>query len=132
MSDPVRYEGSSAFLRWWPKGLVALAAVILVIGWPKSIQWATLLVAVAFLHSRWVPWRFVIEDDGLFLTFPFGHHVFLPKTATSIRLEYVGAFALVGRHRRFGYPLSERFVYEPGQRPRLQRAFAWFGYDIVA
>ena len=126
------YEGSSAFLRWWPRGLVALAAVVLVIGWLKSIQWTPLLVAVAFLHSRWLPWRFVIDQDGLSLTFPFGRHLFLPKETTSIRLEYVGAFALIGRHRWFGYPLSERFVYEPGQRPRLRQAFTWFDYDIVA
>ena len=110
---------------------VVLAGVVLLIGWPKSIQWTTLLVAVAYLHGRWLPWRFVIEEDGLSLTFPFGRHLFLPRETTSIRLEYVGAFALVGRHRWFGYPLSERFVYEPGQRPRLRQAFTWFDYDIV-
>jgi hypothetical protein len=131
MPDPERYEGCSGFLRWWPRFLVAGAVVLVAIGLSHSIQWATLLMAVAFLHSRWLPWRFVVERDGLVLTFPFRRDLFLPKSSTSIRIEYVGAFALVGRRRWFGYPLNERLGYEPGQRPRLRAAFTWFDYDIV-
>src|SRR4051812_6049762 len=96
------YQGGSFFLRWWPKLLVAFAAVILVVGWSHSIQWATLLVVVACVHARWLPCQFTILDDGIQLAFPFGRRLFLPKTALTIRVETVGAIALVGRRRRFG------------------------------
>lgn len=76
------------------------------------------------------PWRFVVGDEGLQLTFPFGRRLFLPKGSTSIRLEHVGAFAMVGHRRWFGYRLHERLLYEPGQAPCLRNAFAWFGYDV--
>jgi|tagenome__1003787_1003787.scaffolds.fasta_scaffold18508114_2 hypothetical protein len=134
MGDASHYEGSSGFLRWWPM-LLTLAALLLGLasfGQPGTIQWATLFAALAVLHALWVPWRFVVADDGLLLTFPFGRRRFLPKSSTSIRLDYVGAFAMVGSRRRFGYPLHERFLYEPGQAPRLRNAFAWFGYDVLA
>ena len=134
MGDASRYEGSSGFLRWWPRAL-ALIALVLALGsfaQPGTIQWAALFASVAVLHALWVSWRFVVSDEGIDLTFPLGRRVFLPKDSTSIRLEYVGAFALIGHHRRFGYPLNERFLYEPGQAPRLRNAFAWFGYDVVS
>ena len=133
MGDASRYEGSSGFLRWWPRLLTLLAVLLGLVSLdqPGAIQWAALLAALAVLHARWVPWRFVVGEDGLLLTFPLGRQLFLPKSSTSIRLEYVGAFAMVGTHRRFGYPLHERFLYEPGQAPRLRNAFLWFGYDLV-
>ena len=132
MGDASCYEGSSGFLRWWPRILVLGAVALLASAPTRAIQWAVLLAALAVLHARWVPWRFVVGDEGLLLTFPLGRRLFLPKSTTSIRLEHVGAFALVGSHRRFGYPLHERFLYEPGQAPRLRNAFAWFGYDVIA
>jgi hypothetical protein len=132
MGDPSCYEGSSGFLRWWPRILVLGAVALLASAPTRAIQWTTLFAVLALLHALWVPWRFVVADDGLQLTFPFGRHLFLPKRSTSIRLEHVGAFVLVGRHRRFGYPLHERFLYEPGQAPRLRNAFLWFGYDLVS
>jgi hypothetical protein len=133
MADAASYEGSSGFLRWWPRGLMAVAVLFGLASFAETgtIQWAALFASVALLHAWWVPWRFVVADDGLALSFPFGRRLFLPKEATSIRLEHVGAFALVGHHRRFGYPLNERFLYEPGQQPRLRNAFAWFGYDVI-
>jgi len=134
MGDPSCYEGSSGFLRWWPRALVLLAVLLGLSSFaePGAIQWAALFAALAVLHALWVPWRFVVGDEGLQLTFPLGRRLFLPKSTTSIRLEHVGAFAMVGSHRRFGYPLHERFLYEPGQAPRLRNAFAWFGYDVMA
>jgi hypothetical protein len=131
MWDPSWYEGTSAFLRWWPKFLLVTAVVLLAIGWPRSIQWSTLLVVVALVHGQLLPWRFVIADEGLDLTFPFGRHVFLPKESTSIRLEYTGAIALVGRHRRVGYPLTDQVLYVPGKGARLRQAFTWHRYTLV-
>ena len=55
-------------------------------------------------------------------TFPFGRHVFLPKSTTTVRLETVGAVAVIEGHRRLGYPLHDGLLYVPDQRLRLRRA----------
>jgi hypothetical protein len=127
-----RYEGSSAFLRWWPKVLLVLAFVILAYGWsPATFPWAALFVLGAWLHGRWIPWRFMAADDGMDLTFPFGRHLFLPKPELRVRIEYVGAMALIGRARRFGYPLNDGMLYVPGRTPALRAALVALGYDVV-
>lgn len=125
------YEGRSWFLRWWPKMMLAFAGWLFLAGWTRSIQWATFLGLAAYVHGKWIPWRFTIFDDGLLLTFAFGRRLFLPKAATTVRLEYVGAFALVGKRRRFGYPLADGFLYDPERGPRLRAALSLLGYDIA-
>jgi hypothetical protein len=125
------YEGSSGFLRWWPKALLVLALVILLVGWHRSIQWVALLVVCAWLHGRLLPWRFSVLAEGLDLEFPFGRHVFLPKPATTVRLEMVGAVAMTGEHRHLGYLLNDGVLYAPDQRARMLRAFTFYGYRVV-
>jgi hypothetical protein len=124
------YARDSSFLRWWPKILIAAAVVVIVIGVHGSIQWAALFALVAYVHGRWLPWRFRVFDDGIALTFPFGRRVFLPKSATTVRVSYAGAVALVGRARRFGYPLLDQVLYQPDNTPRLRLALTVSGYDI--
>jgi hypothetical protein len=124
------YQGGSAFLRWWPKLMVVLAVGLLVVGWPRSIQWAALFLVLAYVHGRWLPWQFTILEDGLDLTFPFGRHRFLPKESLKVRIEVVGATALVGRHRWVGYLLMDRVLYEPGRDVLLRTAFAGLGYEL--
>ena len=131
MSGMALYEGSSWFMRWWPKILLVAAGWLLIVGWSRSIQWAVLLALAAIVHGRWLPWRFVVRDDGLALTFPLGRRLFLPKDATTVRLEAVGAFALVGRRRRFGYPLTDHLLYHPDRGPRLRTALTLLGYRTV-
>jgi hypothetical protein len=131
MAQAGSYQGGSAFLRWWPKVMVALAFGVLLIGGLRSIQWATLLVLLAFVHGRWLPWQFTILEEGLTLTFPFGRRLFLPKTSLTVRMEVVGATALVGRRRRFGYLLMDRILYEPGREILLRTAFTGLGYDLA-
>ena len=53
--------------------------------------------------------------DGLELVFPFGRHVFLPKPTTTVRIETVGAVAMIER-RHLGYLLHDGVLFEPGQR----------------
>jgi hypothetical protein len=130
MSARPAYEGASPFLRWFPWGLLALAAIVLASRWNHSIQFATLLAVLAYVHGRWLPSRFVVFADGLALRFPFGRHIFLPKQSLTIRIEMVGAFALTGAHRRFGYPLLNRILYEPGHQELLRRVFTENGYDL--
>ena len=124
------YEGTSGFLRWWPKALLAMAFGVAVLRWNHWVQFATVLVLCAWLHGRVLPWRFSVLDEGLELVFPFGRRVFLPKPSTTVRIETVGAVATTGRRHR-GYLLHDGVLFEPGQRARLQRAFAYYGYRVV-
>ena len=131
MDDFASYEGSSGFLRWWPKVLLALALGVLVLRISHSLQWATLFAVCAWLHGRMLPWQFSVLDDGLDLVFPFGRHVFLPKVATTVRLETVGAVAMTEPHRHLGYLLHDGVLYVPDQRARLRRALSFYGYRVV-
>ena len=125
------YQGRNVFLRWWPKALLVLAAAVLFVGWNHSIQWVSLLALVAYVHGRWLPWRFTICADGLELTFPFGRRLFLPRNAITVRMEMVGAVAMIGRHRHFGYLLLDRLGYEPGNEGKLRGAFSLLGYTLL-
>ena len=131
MTEDAVYQGRNRFLRWWPKFLLVLGAIVLYVDWDHAIQWATLLAAVAYVHGRWLPWKFAIHEDGLALTFPFGRHLFLPRSSLTVRMEVVGAVALVGRRRHFGYLLMERIGYEPDSERRLRGAFTGFGYKLM-
>ena len=131
MADNGVYEGQNRFLRWWPKMLLALAVPILYVGWVHAIQWVSLLVLVAYIHGRWLPWRFTIRSDGLELTFPFGRRIFLPRASLTVRLEMVGAVAMTGRRRHFGYLLFDSIGYDPGGEGRLRDAFTIAGYNLT-
>ena len=121
MAEVAGYLGRNRFLRWWPKLLLVLAVIILVVNTNHGIQWATLLAVIAYVHGRWLPWQFAIHDDGLTLTFPFGRRLFLPRSRLTVRIEVVGAVAMVGRRRHFGYLLMDRIGYEPNDEERLRR-----------
>ena len=125
------YQGGSAFLRWWPKGLLAFAIWVLVATGNHSLQWATLLVGAAFVHGQWLPCQFTVFEEGVTLGFPFGRRRFLRKDALTIRMDVVGAFALVGPRRKFGYPLLDRILYEPGRSLLLRTAFTELGYELA-
>ena len=56
----------------------------------------------------------------------------MPKRNTTVRIQYAGAVALVGRARRFGYPLIDQVLYKPGNTNRLTLALDAAGYDIIA
>jgi len=123
------FDGQSAYLRWSPKIYLACAAAVLASRWNHSIQFASLFAFVAWVHGRWLPYRFVVADEGLALLFPFGRRLFLPKSAVRIRLEVVGATALTGTRKRFGYPIFDHVLYHPDSV--LADAFIERGYDIM-
>jgi hypothetical protein len=131
MDDFASYEGSSGFLRWWPKILLGLAFAIAVFHGSHWLQFSTVLVVCAYLHGRLLPWHFSVLADGLELVFPFGRRVFLAKPATTVRIETVGAVAMTNARRHLGYLLHDGVLFQPGQRARLQRAFAYYGYRVV-
>ena len=96
------------------------------------LPWATLFVLGAWLHGRWIPWRFTAAEEGIELTFRVRPApVPAEAGACGVRMEHVGATALVGRARRFGYPLTDGLLYVPGRSvapagPSLEA----LGYDV--
>jgi hypothetical protein len=131
VADAMSYQGGSSFLRWWPSVLLAFAAAAAFFGGFRGLPWAAALVLVAYFHLRWMAWQFTVQDDGVALAFPFGRQVFLPKSALTVRMEFVGATALVGRHRRLGYPLLDSILYVPGRTVLLRTALTGLGYKLT-
>jgi hypothetical protein len=131
VADEAGYLGRNRFLRWWPKVLLGLAVAMLVMGWNHSLQFATLLALTSYIHGRWLPWQFTIREDGLALAFPFGRRLFIPRAALTVRVEMVGAIAMVGRRRHFGYLLMDHIGYEPNNEQELRGAFTGFGYNLL-
>jgi hypothetical protein len=130
-ADGDGYVGRSEFLLWAPKVMLVLAVIVYQTHWNHSIHFAALFVVTAFIHSRWLPCRFRILDNGLELAFPFGRHLFVAKAKATIRVDLVGAFALVGARRRFGYPLLDGILYQPGHQSMLRDEFLARGYDVT-
>ena len=110
--------------------MIGMAGLILVSRWNHSVQFAALFAVLAYIHGRWLPWKFTIMGDGVELVFPFGRRLFLAKHSVTIRVDLVGAIALVGRHRRFGYPLMDGILYVPNHDLVLRNAFMQRGYDV--
>ena len=127
------YEGTSDFLRWAPRVFLFMAVAIYLTHWNHSIEFATTFVLIAFVHSRWLPWRFEIQDDGLQLRFPFGRHLFLSRSYATVRVDVVGAMVYDARRstRRFGYPLMDGVLYRPGRESMLRSAFVDRGYTVT-
>ena len=131
VAEDAGYQGRNRFLRWWPKVLLVVTVAVIFMGWNHTVQFTTLLCLIAYVHGRWLPWQFTIGEDGLTLSFPFGRRLFLEKSALTVRMEVVGAVALVGRRRHFGYLLLDRLGYEPDGEGRLRRALSGFGYNLI-
>jgi hypothetical protein len=134
MSDDRQwYEGTSSFLLWAPKVFLVMAAVMFLSRWNHSLEFGTTFVLLAFIHSRWLPWRFEIRADGLQLLFPFGRHLFLSRSFATVRVDVVGAMVYDGRRskRRFGYPLMDGILYQPGREMMLRSAFVDRGYTVT-
>ena len=72
-----------------------------------------------------------VLDDGLALLFLFGRRVFLPETTTAVRLETVGAVAVIEGHRRLGYLLHDELFSVPDQGWRFGRTLNISGYRVV-
>jgi hypothetical protein len=131
MSADARYEGTNSALRSAPGLLCVIALVIWQSRWNHSLQFATLFVVLAVTFALWIPWRFTVTEAGLVLCFAMGRRRFLPKNTLTIRVDLVGAFALVGKHRRFGYPLLDRILYRPGHDNELRTVFAELGFRVA-
>jgi hypothetical protein len=127
------YEGTSGYLRWGPKLFVLMALFVFVLQLNHWIQFATTFLLVAFIHSRWLAWRFEIRDDGLELVFPFGRHLFLSRSVATVRIDVVGAFVYDARRGKIGvgYPLMDGILFHPGRESLLRAAFVDRGYTVT-
>ena len=127
------YEGTSGYLRWGPKFFLVFAVFMYVIHLNHWIQFSTTLVLVAFIHSRWLPWRFEIEEDGLRLVFPFGRNLFISRSIATVRIDVVGAMVYDARRGKFGlgYPLMDGILFHPGRESLLRSAFVDRGYTVT-
>jgi hypothetical protein len=124
------FEGHSGYMRWAPKVLLGLAVAVLVVRWTRSVQWATLFVVLAYVHARWLAWRFAVSDDGVVLVFPFGRRLFIAREAASVKVEMVGAVLRV-RGRVLRYLLLDGILYRPGAEDALRAAFSAHGFRIT-
>ena len=134
MSDDRQwYEGTSGYLLWAPKVFLVAAVVMFLSHWNHSVEFGTTFVVIAFIHSRWLPWRFEIHEDGLHLRFPFGRQLFLSRTVATVRVDVVGAMAYDDRRgkHRFGYPLMDGILYTPGRESKLRSALLSRGYTVT-
>jgi hypothetical protein len=134
MSDDRQwYEGTSAYFRWAPKVAIAMAAVMYVVHWNHWVEFTTTFLVVAFIHSRWLAWRFEIGDDGLQLVFPFGHRRFFAKSWATVRIDVVGAMVYDARRGKLGigYPLMDGILFHPGRETLLRSAFVDRGYTVT-
>ena len=77
---------------------LGMAFLVFLVHWPHWIQFSTTFVGVAFVHSRWLPWRFEIHDDGVRMLFPFGRQLFLSRSVATVRVDMVGAMVYNDRH----------------------------------
>lgn len=127
------YEGTSDFLLWTPKIFLFMAALLYFTRISHSIEFGTTFLVLAFIHSRWLPWRFEIQEDGVELLFPFGRHLFLNRSITSVRIDVVGAMLYDDRRGklRFGYPVWDGILYQPGRESVLRSAFVDRGYRVT-
>lgn len=108
--SPPRYVGTSVFLRCWPPGMVAFAAVVF-IGTGKGAAFYAIVFAICgLIAARYLPWRFAVLDEGIALWFPFGRRMFLPREAVTVRVGTASAVAYPEAYRRFGYPLTDGLV----------------------
>jgi hypothetical protein len=124
------FEGSSGYLRWAPKAALLLAALVLWVGWNHALEWATLLVFIALLHGQCLAWRFVVSDDSVTMSFPFGRRVVVAKETVSVKMEMVGATLRV-RGRLLRYLLFDGVLYRPGCEERLRHAFVARGFTVL-
>ncbi len=134
MSDDRQwYEGTSGFLLWAPRVFLLMALVMFLSRGNHWIEFTTAFLLLALIHSRWLPWRFEIGDDGLELLFPFGRRLFVSRSLATVRVDVVGAMVYDTRRGRhgFGYPLMDGILYQPGRESLLRCAFVDRGYTVT-
>jgi hypothetical protein len=121
--------GTSVFLRCWPPGMVAFAAVVLIGTGGGAAFYAVVFALFGVVVARYLPWRFAVFDEGIALWFPFGRTLFLPREAVTVRVTTNSAVAYPKSYRRFGYPLTDGLVER--RHAALQAALLEHGFRLA-
>jgi hypothetical protein len=123
-----RYVGQSWFVHWWPWFMVLFALVQYLVD-ARFAGYAILFALCGAAFAWFLPWRFVVVDDGIGLWFTFGRRRFLPKSEIVVRAGLGSAVAYRGENRRFGYPLSDGFVER--RRAALTEVLMFLGFRLA-
>ena len=121
--------GTSVFLRCWPPGMVAFAAVVLIGTGLGAAFYAVVFALCGVVVARCLPWRFAVLDEGIALWFPFGRRLFLPREAVTVRVATNSAVAYPAAHRRLGYPLTDGLVER--RHAALQAVLVEYGFRLA-
>ena len=120
------YVGQCRFLRVCPPCMLALAVIPLATG---NLGTALVLGVLGMLSSLWLPWRFVITNDGIALWFALGKRRFLARENVTVRADLGGAVVRSRGRQRFGYPLTNGLIER--DRSGLRTVLARSGFDLV-
>jgi hypothetical protein len=123
-----RYVGTSQFVRWWPWAMTGLGVALALLD-PSYAGYAVFCIGGGVLFAFWLPWRFVVVEDGIGLWFTFGRRRFLPKSEIVVRAGRGSPVAYRGQHRRFGYPLTDGILEQ--RRRALTEVLSLFGFRLV-
>jgi hypothetical protein len=108
--SPPRFVGESAFVRWWPPGMLVFAFIVATSAGNGAVFFGAIFALCGVVFARFLPWRFAVVDEGLVLWFPFARRRFLAKDAITVRVGPGSPVALLNAARRFGYPLTDGLV----------------------
>lgn len=125
-AGPAIYVGESRFLHWWPRLMLALALLPIVVGASGA---AALFVVPAMIAAFAMPWRFAVVDHGIGLWFGFGRYRFLAKDDVTVRVGLGSAVLFRRPAERFGYPLTDGIVEH--DRAYLRAILAAHGFRLA-
>jgi hypothetical protein len=123
-----RYVGQSWFVHWWPWFMV-LFGLLQYLTDQRFAGYAIVFALCGVAFAWFLPWRFVVVDDGIGLWFTFGRRCFLPKSETVVRAGLGSPVAFRGEKRRFGYPLSDGFLER--RRSALTEVLQFLGFRLA-
>lgn len=109
--------------------MLVFAAIVLTGTGRGALFYAVLFGICGLVSARYLPWRFVVLDEGIALWFPFGRRLFLPKDAVTVRVGMGSPVAYPQAFRRFGYPLTDGLVER--RRTALRAVLVEHGFRIA-
>jgi len=125
-AKPVLYTGGSRFLRYWPPAMLVVAAGAVVAG---SVAAGAVLASPGVLAALFLPWGFVIDDDGIGLRYGLGKRRFLTKDSVTVDVAHGTIVLHRSGTRGFGVPLTDGAGDE--RRPYVQAVLAEHGFALT-
>jgi hypothetical protein len=120
------FVGSCALFRTLPRSMLVFSAVFFVLG---NVVGALLLAGVALVVAALVPWRFVVFDEGVLLSFAVRADRFFSKRDIAIRSDATGAVLYPTTSARRGYALTDGYLER--RRQYLRAVFLEHGFRLA-